>query len=269
MRINTNVSAMSAQRGASRNAWRMDKNLEKLSSGLRVNRASDDAAGLQISERMEAQVRGVGQAQRNALDGMSILQVAEGGLQEIHAVLQRMRELAVQSANGVLTTTDRRSLNSEFLALRSEINNIACYTSFNGRNVLSVNQNVDLQVGAFRGQTLRVQFRRVRTNDLTINNLQVNTQDRAQRALLSLDRAVARISELRSSYGASINRLEHTINNLSVTQENVAQAKSRIRETDMAHETSELTRNQILLRSSTAMLAQANSKPASVLQLFS
>lgn len=268
MRINTNISAMNTQRSLMKNDWAMNKSLEKLSSGLRINRASDDAAGLSISETLRAQVRGLAQAEKNSLDGISLINVAEGALNEVHSILQRMRELAVQSANGVLTTSDRASIDQEVQALKSEINNITSYTSFNGFNLLQNNSTFTFQVGANFGQTLVVTTTGVSTTGLTLQNTNVTTQAGAASALLSLDVAISRVSQIRSSLGAVSNRLEYTINNTSISRENMAAAESRIRDTDMAAEMSTLTRFQILMQSSTAMLAQANAKPQSVLSLF-
>ena len=270
LRINTNISAINTHRNMGINDLALSKSLEKLSSGLRVNRASDDAAGLSISENLRAQVKGLAQAERNAQDGISLINTAEGALNEVHSILQRMRELAVQSANGTLSTSDRTATDAEFQALKSEINNIASYTQFNGTTLLNTAGGITytFQVGANYGQTLDFTTAEVNTTGLTLAASQTSTQTDAQNAISVLDTAIARVSSVRSGFGAVSNRLEHTINNVAISRENLAAAESRIRDVDMAAEMTTLTRNQILMQSGTAMLAQANSQPQSVLSLF-
>ena len=246
----------------------LSKSMEKLSSGLRVNRASDDAAGLSISENLRAQIRGLAQAERNAQDGISLINTAEGAMNEVHSILQRMRELAVQSSNGTLTSSDRSSVNEEFQALVSEIDNITSYTAFNGMSLLASATTFTFQVGANEGQTLEFSTTAVNSTGLTLNAVNVSTQATAQTAIDNLDDAIAKISSVRSGLGAVSNRLEHTINNTAISRENLAAAESRIRDVDMADEMSKFTRSQILMQSGTAMLAQANAQPQNVLGLL-
>jgi flagellin len=269
LRINTNISAINTHRNMQMVDLNLSKSLEKLSSGLRVNRASDDAAGLSISETMRAQVRGLAQAEKNAQDGISLINTAEGALNEVASILQRMRELAVQSSNGTLTTSDHVATDNEFQALKSEIDNITSYTSFNGYVMLqNANTTFTFQIGANNGQTLVVGVQGVSSGALTLTAQNTSTQGTAQTAITQLDAAIAKVSSLRSSLGATSNRLEHTINNVGVSRENISAAESRIRDVDMADEMSNLTRNQILMQSATAMLAQANAQPQGILGLF-
>ncbi|MDB5098547.1 MAG: flagellin [Cyanobacteria bacterium RYN_339] len=271
LRINTNVSAMNTHRNMMNVDLNLSKSLEKLSSGLRINRASDDAAGLSISETMRGQVRGLAQAEKNAQDGISLINTAEGALNEVASILQRMRELAVQSSNGTLTTSDHQATDTEFQSLKSEIDNITSYTTFNGYQMLNATTSTfTFQIGANNGQTLAVGISGVSSLGLSLSNATVNTSTQAssQTTLNSLDIAIGKISTIRSTLGAASNRLEHTINNVGVSRENIAAAESRIRDVDMADEMTTLTRNQIMMQSSTAMLAQANAQPQSILSLF-
>jgi flagellin len=269
LRINTNIAAMNTHRNMGKIDLSLSKSLEKLSSGLRINRASDDAAGLSISETMRAQVAGLGQAEKNAQDGISMINTAEGALNEVASILQRMRELAVQSSNGTLTTSDHAATDAEYQSLMSEINNITSYTTFNGFQMLQgAATTFTFQIGSNNGQTLAVSITGVSANGLTINATKTTSQTFAQAAITNLDTAIGKISSIRSALGAASNRLEHTINSIGVSRENIAAAESRIRDVDMADEMSTLTRNQILMQSSTAMLAQANAQPQSVLSLF-
>ena len=270
LRINTNIAAINTHRNLGMNDLALSKSLEKLSSGLRINRASDDAAGLSISENLRGQVRGLAQAEKNSQDGISLINTAEGAMNEVHSILQRMRELAVQSSNGTLTTADRQATDSEFQALKAEINNIASYTSFNGQNLLNSAVTFTFQVGANNGQTLSFATSAVNTTGLTLAAATVNTstQGTAQTAITNLDNAIASVSAIRSGFGAVSNRLEHTINNVAISRENLASAESRIRDVDMAQEMTNLTRQQIMMQSGTAMLAQANQQPQNVLSLF-
>ena len=268
LRINTNIAAMNTHRSLTHNALMLSKSMEKLSSGLRINRASDDAAGLSISETLRAQVKGLGQAEKNSQDGISLINTAEGGLNEIHAILQRMRELAVQASNGTLTTSDRSAINAEVQSLMSEVDNISSYTTFNTLTILQAANTFTFQVGADKGQNLMVTTTGVTTGALTLTGMQVSTQQGATLAIASLDAAITAVSTVRSRLGAASNRLEHTINNINVGRENLASAESRIRDVDMAFEMTKLTRNQIMLQSATAMLAQANAQPNSVLSLL-
>lgn len=280
MRINNNIAAMNTYSRLSSAQGAQAKSLEKLSSGLRINRAGDDAAGLAISEKMRGQVKGLNQAVRNSQDGISLIQTAEGGLNETHSILQRMRELSVQSANDTNTDDDRKEIQKEINELVEEVDRIATKTQFNGMSLLDEtggeagNGIFKFQVGANAGETI----------DLTINDMQaaalgvdatdnltaidVETQAGADKAITTIDAAIKQVSSERSQLGAKQNRLEHTINNLTTTSENLSAAESRIRDVDMAKEMMDFTKNNILNQASTAMLAQANQMPQGVLQLL-
>jgi flagellin len=268
LRINTNISAMNTHRNMNITDLALSKSLEKLSSGLRINRASDDAAGLSISENLRGQVSGLAQAERNAQDGISLINTAEGALNEVTSILQRMRELSVQASNGTLTNSDRSAVDSEMQALKSEITNITNYTTFNGQTLLGAATSYTFQVGANYGQTLSFTTTAVTLGGLTLTNASATAQNTAQVAISQIDAAIAAVSSIRSGFGAVSNRLEHSINNVAVARENLAAAESRIRDVDMADEMTNLTRQQILMQSGTAMLSQANAQPQSVLSLF-
>jgi flagellin len=266
----------------------LSKSLERLSSGLRINRAGDDAAGLAISEKMRAQIRGMKQAIRNAQDGISVIQTAEGALTEVHNMLNRMRELTVQAGNSTLTDGDKDKLHAEFELLSAEITRIAETTEFNtmilltgefGPNATSGPGKIVLQIGANAGQTLDITIDDMRAEELGVvaansasgTGLFIgggSNEQNIEDALNAIDNAIELVSAQRASLGANQNRLEHTIQNLSITAENLAASESRIRDVDMAAEMAEFTKNQILLQSSTAMLAQANMKPQIVLSLL-
>ncbi len=278
MRINHNISSYNTQRQLSFNNTQSSKSLEKLSSGYRINRAADDAAGLAISEKMRNQIRGLEQANKNALDGISLIQTAEGALNETHAMLQRMAELYVQGANEVLTTTDAAKIDSEVQQLSQQIDAIANQTQFNTKKLLDGTvTNVVFQVGANSNETislgltaalataLSVQFGGTGLTALSASTA-LNTDAAAN--LSAVQVAINKVSEIRSNLGAVQNRLEHTINNLGTTAENLQAAESRIRDVDMAKEMSEFTKNNILQQAATAMLAQANQQPQGVLQLL-
>ncbi|PYZ94390.1 flagellin [Salipaludibacillus keqinensis] len=270
MKINNNIQALNAYRNLNQNQFQTSKNLEKLSSGLRINRAADDAAGLAISEKMRSQIRGLKQAERNAMDGISLIQTAEGALTEVHSMLQRMRELAVQASNDTNTEEDRQQVQKEIDALIEEIDQIAERTEFNTKKLLN-GENDDgfsFQIGANAEQNVKVDIPEMDTDELGINDIDVETQAGANNAITSLDEAIKKVSDARSELGAMQNRMEHTINNLQVTHENLTSAESRIRDADMALEMTEFTRNNILNQSATAMLAQANQLPQGVLQLL-
>lgn len=280
MRIVNNISAMNTNRvlGATDNA--MGKTLEKLSSGLRINRAADDAAGLAISEKMRAQIRGMRQAIRNAQDGISFIQTAEGALNETHAILNRMRELAVQASNGIYTESDKQKLQEEFTQLYDEIDRIALTTEFNTKKILSgsyKDNGVVFQIGPNANQMISGTITNMTAAGLGLGvelklasgGIGYNANyETIQNVIEKLDEAIDTVSAERSKLGAIQNRLEHTIANLSVTMENLAASESRIRDADMAQEMTEFTKNQILMQSATAMLAQANMKPQAVLQLL-
>ncbi len=286
MRIVNNISAMNTHRQLGIADTNLSKSLERLSSGLRINRAGDDAAGLAISEKMRAQIRGMKQAIRNAQDGISVIQTAEGALAEVHNMLNRMRELTVQAGNSTLTNKDKQKLNDEFFLLSEEITRIAETTEFNTMVLLSGKfaeggaiDGITLQIGPNSGQTLKVYVGDMRATTLGVEASKDgpdtglfigsgSTSDNINDALTAIDKAIEDVSAQRAALGASQNRLEHTIQNLSITVENLAAAESRIRDADMAAEMAEFTKNQILLQSSTAMLAQANMKPQVVLSLL-
>ena len=274
IRINTNIVALTAHRHLVRNDEALGRSLERLSSGLRINKAADDAAGLAIAEKMLAQTRGLKQAGQNALDGISMIQTAEGALNETEAILQRMRELAVQAANDTMTVSDRNHLVDELNQLSQEIDRIAQTTQFNTQTLLNggtVSQSgITLQIGANSGQIMNVQIDTADATALGVyaTNLSVDNPGNASITITNLDDALTRVSSIRSKLGAMINRLQHTIANLEVQGENLSAAESRIRDLDMAAEVAQMTRAQILNQSGTAMLAQANQAPQSILSLL-
>ncbi|MFS0657184.1 flagellin Hag [Bacillus sp. 179-C3.3 HS] len=278
MRINHNIAALNTLNRLSSNNAASQKNMEKLSSGLRINRAGDDAAGLAISEKMRGQIRGLEMASKNAQDGISLIQTAEGALTETHAILQRMRELTVQAGNtGTQQTEDLNAIQEEVTALIAEIDGIGDRTQFNGKKLLDgTGGTFTFQIGANGGQTLDVTIDSmkagalgttagVQVSALTLNNFTTNDFDTQ---LTAVDDAIKAVSAQRSKLGAVQNRLEHTINNLGASGENLTAAESRIRDVDMAKEMSEFTKNNILSQASQAMLAQANQQPQNVLQLL-
>ncbi len=271
MRIVNNISAMNTNRVLGATDGALSKTLEKLSSGLRINRAADDAAGLAISEKMRAQIGGMKQAIRNAQDGISMIQTAEGALNETHSILNRMRDLAVQASNGTVQSDDRDKLQKEFAQLEEEVDRIANTTEFNTMKLLDGTlTSVKFQIGANAGQMISGAIVDMTTTGLSIASLSIDGADEtnAQAAITALDTAIGTVSETRADLGAIQNRLEHTISNLGVTMENLAASESRIRDVDMAQEMTQFTKNQILIQSATAMLAQANMKPQAVLQLL-
>ena len=273
MRIQHNIAALNSHRQLGTNNTAVGKNLEKLSSGYRINRAGDDAAGLAISEKMRAQITGLETAQKNANDGISLVQTAEGALTEVHSMLNRMVELAHQSANGTYQDTiDRDNLQKEVVSLRDEINRIAQGTNFNGLNLLDGTQSngLTLQIGDTSDtfNQLTVTIKNMDATSLTLNNIDISTQSGAQGAVATIKAAINAVSGTRGDLGALQNRLEHTINNLGVTSENMTAAESRIRDVDMAKEMMSYTKNNILVQASQAMLAQANQLPQGVLQLL-
>jgi flagellin len=278
MRINQNISALNAYRNLSVTNTAMSKSMEKLSSGLRINRAADDAAGLAISEKMRGQIRGLNQAVRNAQDAISLIQTAEGALNETHSILQRMRELAVQAANDTYTTADRNKIEAELTQLKKELDRIASTTQFNTKALLDGSLQVKFQIGANKDQNLSLSIAAMNGSAISItastiivgsNAGTAASQQAAANVLIEkLDTAIETVSNERSKLGAYQNRLEHTIANLQTAAENLTAAESRIRDVDMAQEMMAFTRNQILMQAGTAMLAQANQVPATVLQLL-
>lgn len=270
--VNTNISSLNAQRQLLQSGSSLDTSFKRLSSGFRINSAADDAAGLQISNRLTSQVNGLNQAISNANDGISVAQVAEGAMEEITTALQRIRTLAVQSQNGINSSADRLALQKEVSALKSEISRIAQNTQFGGVDLLKGNYSAKFLVGANAGQTISVNLSRTDgsygASGLGLASLSVSSVTGASAALASIDSAIKTIDGARADLGALQNRFQSTIRNLSNIVENVSAARSRIRDTDFAKETAELTRAQILQQASTTVLAQANTRPQSALSLL-
>ena len=270
LRINQNVEAMNAYRHLSSTNMNMSKSLEKLSSGFRINRASDDAAGLSISEKLRSQVGGFKIAMQNAQDGISMLQTGEGALNETTSLLQRVRDLAVQAANGTQDTESRAAADSEVSSALSEIDRIASATTYGTTSLLAATGSFTFQVGntAAASDKITVAVSAMTTTGLSVNGLSISTAASAASALASIDFAISTVSAQRSQFGAVQNRLEHTVSNLGVAVENLSASESRIRDTDMAQEMVNYTKSQILSQAGTAMLAQANQAPNSVLSLL-
>ncbi|KRG11702.1 flagellin [Lederbergia galactosidilytica] len=269
MIINHNIAALNTHRqlGAASNA--QSKSMEKLASGMRINRAGDDAAGLAISEKMRAQVKGLDMAAKNAQDGISLIQTAEGALNETHSILQRMRELAVQSSNDTNTNEDRDELQKEVAELLTEVSRIANDTEFNTQKLLDGNfEDKVFHIGANKGQSIELTIGDMTAEGLEVSEVNISTQEGADNAIETIQSAIDAVSAERSKLGANQNRLEHTINNLNTSSENLTAAESRIRDVDMAKEMMEQTKNSILAQASQAMLAQANQAPQGVLQLL-
>lgn len=271
MRINTNVSALNTHRQMTNNTNAATKSMEKLSSGLRINRAGDDAAGLSISEKMRSQIAGLDQASKNAQDGISYIQTAEGALTEVSSMLTRMKELTVQMANGTYNADDKANINLELGALSDEINNIFDNTKFNGIEIFddaAADVNIVITHDAATDTELAIEaatLTKTRELDTKINRAQ---PDQTQITAADVDAAISEINTQRAVYGSQQNRLEHTINNLGATSENLSAAESRIRDTDMAKEMMEFTKNNILSQAAQSMLAQANQQPQNVLSLL-
>ncbi len=288
MRIQHNIAALSSHRNLTNNNSSVTKNLEKLSSGYKINRAGDDAAGLAISEKMRAQITGLETATKNAQDGVSLVQTAEGALTEVHSMLNRMVELATQSANGTYSSTNRQEMQKEINALRAEIDRIGKSSNFNGTSLFTGSSSITLHVGETSKAhnqlkvtlnqmsssqigthtTNATTFKKTLTTGKAVSNISVTTAAKAKEAIDIANNAIDQISSMRSDFGALQNRLEHTINNLSVQTENITAAESRIRDVDMAKEMMAYTKNNILVQASQAMLAQANQVPQGVLQLL-
>jgi flagellin len=278
--INTNVMSLNSQRVLMNSQSSMATSLERLSSGLRINRAKDDAAGLAISQRFTAQIRGLEQANRNANDGISLLQTAEGALDEVTNMLQRMRELAVQARNGTVSTSDKQSLNDEYIQLRDEIDRIFDSTEFNGTNLLGTTASLTMQVGFNAGASYQIKISTYNMASRTLTgggisfvvnataSRQISAASKASFMISKLDAAIDNISEKRADFGAKQNRLEATVRNNANVIENQSAARSRVMDTDFAAETANLTRLQILQQAGTAMLAQANALPQNVLSLL-
>jgi flagellin len=289
MIINHNMSAIFAHRQQKLNSWAIDKDMEKLSSGMRINRAGDDASGLAVSEKMRSQIRGLRRAEKNALDGISFIQTTEGYLQESQDMIHRLRELAVQASNGIYSDEDRMQIQVEVSALIDEVNRIASHAQFNGMNLLTgrfarftgenvVTASMWFHVGANMDQRERVFIGTMTAQGLGLQNpngpphtatfISLSSPDRANMAIGLLDEAMKLVNKQRADLGAYQNRLEYTMKGLAVGAENLQASESRIRDVDMAEQMVEFVTHQILIQSSTAMLAQANTKPQTVLQLF-
>ena len=274
LRINTNVASLNAQRNLRGTRLSMNKSLEKLSSGQRINRAGDDAAGLAISENLKAQVRGLKQAERNAEDGISLVQIAEGALSEVSNILIRLRELGVQAASDTIGATERKFLNVEFEQLTSEVDRIANSTEFNRVPLLNGTGAVfDIQIGTRNDPisdrlTFDASSADVNVAALGLNLASVADKISAQNSLSSIDQAIISVSGIRADFGALQNRLQSTVNNIAVSVENLSAANSRVRDTDIAAETAELTRNNILMSAGTSVLSQANASTRNALNLI-
>lgn len=289
MIINHNMSAIFALRQHKLNNWHIDKDMEKLSSGMRINRAGDDASGLAVSEKMRAQIRGLRRAEQNAMDGISFIQTTEGYLQEGQDILQRLRELAVQSSNGIYSNEDRMQIQVEVSQLVDEINRIASHAQFNGMNLLTgrfarftgenvITASMWLHIGANMDQRERMYIGTMTAQGFglqapngpphTATFISLSTPDRANMAIGLIDEALKVVNKQRADLGAYQNRLQYTANGLAVGSENLQASESLIRDVDMAEQMVNFVKNQILVQSSTAMLAQANTKPQTVLQLL-
>ena len=264
LRINTNVQSLAAQRSLGKVTRNQQSAMEKLSSGSRINKAGDDAAGLAISERLKATIRGTKQAARNAGDGISVVQTAEGGLNEVSNILVRLRELSIQAASDTVGDAERKFSDMEFQSLANEVDRIAESTQFNGKNLLNgEGDSMDFQIGIFNNEKLdRIAFKpeemAARTTDIGIDGLGLTSKDDAQNNLEVIDSAINKVSESRAGLGALQNRLQSTINNLEVSHENLSAANSRIRDTDVAVQSAELAKQNILSQSATSVLSQAN-----------
>jgi len=272
LRVNTNVTSINAQRNLAAVTERLGTNYRRLSTGLRISSAADDAAGLAISERLRSQVRSLEQGKRNANDGISLVQTAEGALNEVSSILTRLRELAIQSSNGSVSNQDRETLDEEFQSLVNEINRIGRSTEFNGIKLLdgsSSTVNFQVGFGTTAGiDTLSVSLAASLSTSLALNSLDIGSGGVTTTAITNIDSAINTVSSLRGSLGAIQNRLGSTINNLAIQVENLSSAESRIRDVDIAYETAQLTRNNILQAASISVLAQANAQPQSALQLL-
>ena len=285
MIINHNISAMYANRQLGVNGLSVDKGMEKLSSGMRINRAGDDASGLAVSEKMRSQIRGLNQASKNAANGVSFIQTTEGYLQESQDILQRLRELSIQAANGIYTAEDRMQIQVEVSQLVDEIDRIASHAQFNGMNLLTgrfaredgenlVTGSMWFHIGSNMDQRERVYIGTMTAYGLGVRQIgsdeivSLESPDGANRTIGVLDEALKKVNKQRADLGAYQNRLEHAVKGIDIGAENLQAAESRIRDTDMASEMVHYTKDRILVQASSAMLAQANQKTASVLQLL-
>jgi len=271
LRVNTNISSIAAQRHLAAVSSRLSGNYQRLASGLRISSASDDPAGLGISERMRAQLKSLSQASRNGQDGVSLVQTAEGALNEANSSLNRMRELAVGAANGTLNSGDRTTLNAEFQALASEIDRLANSTQFNGVTLLNnATGTIDIQIGTESGEVISLSLADTTTSGLglSVANFDITTVTNASATLATIDGAIDALTQTRGALGASQNRLQTAIRSLQNAEQNLASAESRIRDVDVAHETADLTRNTILQQAAVSVLSQANLQPQIALSLL-
>ena len=268
LRVNTNLFSINAQRNLGNVTSRLGANFSRLSSGLRIANAADDAAGLGISERLRSQVRSLGQAGRNAQDGISVVQTAEGSLDEISGSLNRLRELAIQASNGTYTDEDRDIIDGEFQALVAEIDRIAEDTEFNGLSLLNGTNALDIQVGVDAGDTIEIATIDLTAGTLALDTLNVQDAAGSQAALGAIDDAIDSVNTERGSLGAIQNRLSSTFRTIQATREGLSAAESRIRDVDVAAETADLTRNSILQQAATSVLSQANVQPQLALSLL-
>jgi flagellin len=269
--VNNNPASIAAQRNLSVNTGGLQRSVERLSSGLRITRAADDAAGLGLSESLRAQIRSINQATRNASDGISLTQVADGAAATIGSLLARLRELSSQSASGTVGNTERSYIDQEFVALRSEIDRIAQTTEFNGQALTSgstISFTVAIGFRSGTGNTLSLDLNDITTSSLGLSSVNVSTSANATSALANIDNAISAIATARAEYGSLQNRFEATIANLQITGENLTAAESRIRDADVAYETSQFTKNQILVQAGISVLAQANTLPQQALALL-
>jgi flagellin len=263
LRIQTNVEALNAHRNLQATSDAVAKSMQRLSSGYRINSAADDAAGLAISEKLRAQIGGLQQAQRNAQDAVSLVQTGEGAMNEVHAMLQRVRDLAVQYNNGTLSTSDKAAITAEVAQLSAEVGKIASDTTFNGIQLLSGGGSITFQVGADQGQTLSVS-----AVSLTTDVAGTVFDFSSGASISAIDDAIEKVATDRATFGAVQNRLEHTMNNLATYEENLTASESRIRDVDMASEMVNFTKSQVLQQAGTSMLAQANQAPQAILSLL-
>lgn len=267
MRINHNIPALRTLNELNHVNKKSADTMERLSSGLRINSAADDAAGMAIANKMDAQIRGLKQANRNTMDGISLIQTAEGALNETHAILQRMRELAVQASNETNSDEDKEKINLEVEQLKEEIDRIAEHTQFNTKNLLDGSiTEIKLQIGANQDQTMEVPLQNMNCTAIGLDAVDLENDPEA--AITTIDEAINQVSMQRSIFGAAQNRLEHTTSNLSVSEENLTSSLSRIQDADMAAEMATFTQQNVLSQAATAMLAQANQRPQQVLQLL-
>lgn len=267
--VNTNVMSINSQRNLSNSTNSLSTSFQRLSSGLRINSAADDAAGLQISTRLQAQTNGLDQAARNANDGISVAQTAEGALDETTNMLQRMRVLSIQAANGSNSDSDRTALNKEFTELKNEIDRIADDTTFGGEKLLAGTYTADYQVGADANQTIKLSIATsMGATGLTVDTISITSATDAQAAITAIDNALSTVNGVRADLGAKQNRFSSTIRNLENVSENVSASKSRIMDADFAAESAALARNQVLQQASSSMLAQANQQPQIALSLL-